>query len=35
MKKITEQPHQTYPARVIQFGEGNFMRGFLTGSCSK
>lgn len=29
MKKITEQPHQTYPARVIQFGEGNFMRGFF------
>lgn len=29
MKKITEQTHQTYPARVIQFGEGNFMRGFF------
>ena len=29
MKKITEQTRQTYPARVIQFGEGNFMRGFF------
>jgi len=29
MQNIKAQPVTTYPPRVIQFGEGNFMRGFF------
>lgn len=29
MQTINKQPVTTYPPRVIQFGEGNFMRGFF------
>ena len=35
-EKITEMTHPTRKSeKVIQFGEGNFMRGFLTGSYSR